>query len=79
MTLRILLPNGKAFEFNRNNEADSTAGGSPKPTDLRGAPIESASKDSIRNHAEKVNKKFSSHDSAGNILSDLKITKSTTP
>jgi hypothetical protein len=54
-TLRILLPNGKAFEFEKNNEADSTAGGSSKPNGSKGTPIESASKNSIRNNGGIVN------------------------
>ena len=48
-TLRVLLPNGKAFEFVKNNEADSTSGSSSKQQGLEGIPIESASKISIRN------------------------------
>lgn len=57
-TLRILLPNGKAFEFVKYKEADSTAGGSLESSkESRGAPIESASKDSIPNSAESVKQK----------------------
>lgn len=48
-TLRILLPNGKAFEFVKNNEADSTTGSSSEHQGSEGIPIESASKTSIRN------------------------------
>lgn len=58
-TLRILLPNGKAFKFVKNDEADSTTGGSSKQLGLEGTPIESASKNSIRNPEPEVKKKFS--------------------
>lgn len=55
-TLRILLPNGKAFEFVQNKEADSTTGSSSKRNGLEGIPIESASKNSIRNEGKIVNR-----------------------
>ena len=48
-TLRVLLPNGKAFEFVKNNEADSTSGSSSEQRGSEGIPIESASRISIRN------------------------------
>ena len=50
-TLRILLPNGKAFEFVKNKEADPTTGSSSKHNGSEGIPIESASKNSIRNES----------------------------
>ena len=57
-TLRILLPNGKAFEFVQNKEADSTSGSSSKHRGSEGIPIESASKNSIRSDDGIVNKKL---------------------
>ena len=57
-TLRILLPNGKAFEFVQNKEADSTSGSSSKQKGSEGIPIESASGDIIRSEKEIVKKKF---------------------
>lgn len=56
-TLRILLTNGKAFEFVKNKEADPTTGSSSKHNGLEGVPIESASKFSIRDDSGKVNEK----------------------
>ena len=55
-TLRILLPNGKAFEFTKNIEADSTAGSSSKHQSPEGIPIESASLNSISKKTEDVKK-----------------------
>ncbi len=55
-TLRILLPNGKAFEFTKNIEADSTAGSSSKHQSPEGIPIESASINSISKKTEDVKK-----------------------
>ena len=55
-TLRILLPNGKAFEFVQNKKADPTTGSSSKPKNLEGIPIESASKSIIRNESGNVKK-----------------------
>ncbi len=61
-TLRILLPNGKAFEFAEEKEADSTAGGSPKESTSGGTPIESASADIITNPNESVKRENSPTD-----------------
>lgn len=61
-TLRILLPNGKAFEFAEEKEADSTTGGSPKESTSGGTPIESASADSISDSVKSVNPQISPTD-----------------
>ena len=71
-TLRILLPNGKAFELVKIKEAEFETGGSPKELTSGGTPIESASGGIITNPSKSVNPQ-NSEEAKGEMKSERMV------